>query len=299
MPQLVRYLSDNQGGKIHLQIDPEAICLASLGLYDIIDCFSFESVRIDTFNPFESHADYTINRGRFDFWFDHQPMIDPVLHEWNGKRRFLCLFGRPTAARLGLASWMYDRHRPQTHLHFSSGIQPDDFQQFELDKLLSYDHTLIQSVGRMIQDMPLLCASDEKRTAFRGYDYTDPLTALYQDILVDIVVESHVSGATFFPTEKIARAMWMKKPFLIFASKNFLEYMHQMGFRSFCDFWSEDYDGFEKGDRLSRMLTVIDWISGLDHAQLESMWLDMRYSLDHNYNLLVSKKYQKQLTKID
>lgn len=299
LPQLLRYLSDSQGGKVHLRIDPEAICLRTVGLYDILDCFSFESVSIDTCNPFETHGRYVIDRGRFDFWFDHRPQIQSHLQHWNGRQLFLCLYGRPTAARLGLAGWLYERHRSLTHLHFSAGIHPNDLLQFELDKLLSYDHLLIEPVGRMIPDMPLLCGSNEKRTAFGGYDYTDPLTNLYQDILVDVVVESHVSGNTFFPTEKIARAIWMKKPFVVFASKNFLLYLRQMGFRSFNDFWSEDYDGFEKGDRLSRMLQTLDWIAGLSHAQLETMWYDMRYSLDHNFDLLSKKQYRNCLTKVD
>lgn len=299
LPHLIRYLSDNQGKDIQLCIDPEAICLRSLGLYDILDCFEFRSVRILTSNPFECHDRYQITHGRFDIWFDHKPDISPDLQDYNGKRVFLCLFGRPTAARLAIAGYLRDKYPDISHIHFSTGTQPDDLIHFEMDKLLSYDPFLVEPVGRLIKHMPLLRYTSEKRTAFAGYDYTDPLTSLYRDILVDVVVESHVKGNTFFPTEKIVRSIWMKKPFIVFASQNFLDCMHQMGFRSFADFWSEEYDGFEGKDRLSRILSVLDRLSQMTRADLESLWLDMRYTLDHNFDLLSTGRYKRSLTKID
>lgn len=299
MPGLIRYLSTNQGKSITLQIDPEAVCLRTVGVYDLLDCFRFQSVKILTRNPFESHDLYTIVHGQFDMWFYHQPQISVDLQAWNGKRVFLCLYGRPTAGRLALAAWLGEKCPDISHIHFSTGIEPDDLEQFELDKLLSYDHNMIEPVGKMIGRLPLLMGTSERRTAFHGYDYGDPLTKLYQDILIDVIVESHVKGLTFFPTEKVIRAMWMKKPFVLFASRNFLDYLHQMGFRTFSDFWSEDYDGFEGRDRLVRICKLLDHLAALDKKSLMSMWLDMQYSLEHNFNLLKNKQYLSQVTQID
>ena len=92
--------------------------------------------------------------------------------------------------------------------------------------------------------------------------------------------------------------MLMKKPFVVFGSKDYLAYLRQMGFRTFNDFWNEEYDGFEGRDRLLRIYKLIDDISSRSIMELESMYWDMKYSLDHNYDLLISKKFQRRISKI-
>ena len=92
--------------------------------------------------------------------------------------------------------------------------------------------------------------------------------------------------------------MLLKKPFITFASKDFLAYLRQMGFRTFADFWDEDYDGYEQGDRLRKIYRVIDTISAMSPAQLETMYWDMQYTLDHNYNILMEKKFTRSITQL-
>ena len=92
--------------------------------------------------------------------------------------------------------------------------------------------------------------------------------------------------------------MWLKKPFVIFASNNYLAYLRQMGFRTFADFWSEDYDGYEGRERLVRMLAVIDEISTMTVNQRETMFWDMQYTLQHNRQILSQQSWNNTITKI-
>jgi hypothetical protein len=163
-----------------------------------------------------------------NFWFKKIEQIDPLLHEWNQNKIFYCLFGRPTASRLGLASYMLTKYSDASHIHFSTTPEPDELIQFELDKLLQYRTSSIAEAGSLINKLPLLLSSPRNYTKFDGYVYDDPLTELYRDIFVDILSESHVTGNTFFPTEKTIRPMWLKKPFIVFASKDYLEYLRHM-----------------------------------------------------------------------
>lgn len=296
---LVRWLSNNQHRDITIAIDPEAICLHSLGLYDLLDSFKFGKVEIITANPFEFHERYSIVSIPFYTWMNLRPKIDSNLWQWNQKKIFFCLFGRPTAARLGIASWLRHHHAAQCHLHFSAAINDDAIEQFELDKLLTYDTALVKLAGKMIPDLPLLLGSSQNYTAFAGYDYNDTLTQLYQDIFVDVVVESHVKGRTFFPTEKVVRSMWMKKPFVVFASRDFLDYLHQMGFRSFSDFWPEIYDGYEGKDRMIRIITLLDSLAQKTTDELFEMYMQMQFTLDHNYNLLKFGEFNRSVELIN
>jgi hypothetical protein len=291
---LIAYLAANQHLPIELDINPEAICLSNLGLYDLLDCFAFEQVVIRTWNPFEQHSKYTIQHKGSNFWFRHTAHISPELHSWNLTKRFLCFYHRPTAARLGLAAYLHNKHNNSTVLHFSA----KDSVDFELDKLLQWDRSTAALAASMLPKLPILLGSDAGYTRFNGYVYSDPLTDLYKDIMVDVVAESHVAGNTFFPTEKTVRPMLLKKPFIVFGSRNYLEHMRQMGFRTFSDFWDEDYDGYEGADRLHHIQQLIDSIASRPIDQLESMYWDMQYTLDHNYKLLMTKTYTNKVTPI-
>ena len=82
----------------------------------------------------------------------------------------------------------------------------------------------------------------------------------------------------------------------MFGSCNYLEYMRQMGFRTFSDFWDENYDGYEGADRLHCIQQLIDSIASMPINQLESMYWDMQYTLDHNYKMLMTKTYTNKIT---
>lgn len=296
--EFIEYLATNQCKTINITIFPEAVCLKTLEVYRLLDMFNFEQVNIYTHNPFEKSNKYNIIF-QSNFWFTKQETVDTELHNWNFKKKFFCFYHRPTASRLGLAGYLFANHNESSLLHFSAELDADNRIQFELDKLLSYRTESIQEAGALVNQLPLLLSSSERYTYNQGYYFDDPLTNFYQDILVDVVVESHVTGDTFFPTEKTTRPMWLKKPFILFGTKNYLDYLHQMGFRTFADFWDESYDGFEGPDRFNKILTLLDQLAKKSTDELEHMYLSMTYTLEHNYNLLKNQSYNTQLTHLD
>ena len=296
--EFIEYLATNQNKTINITIFPEAVCLETLGVYKLLDMFNFAQVNIYTYNPFEKNNKYNIVF-QSNYWITKQEIVNTDLHDWNFKKKFFCFYHRPTASRLGLAGYLFTNYRESSLIHFSAELDPDNLIQFELNKLLSYRTESIQESGFLINHLPLLLAPSDRYTYNQGYYFDDPLTNFYQDILVDVVVESHVLGTTFFPTEKTTRPMWLKKPFILFGSKNYLDYLHQMGFRTFADFWDESYDGFEGAERFNRIIKLLDRLAIMSTSELEQMYLDMTYTLDHNYNLLKEQLYSKQLKKLD
>jgi hypothetical protein len=276
-------------------ITPEAVCLKNLGLYDILDCFEFAHVEIWTCNPIEQHDIYKIIKIDFFNWATNIFDIDKNLHSWNQQKIFYCLFGRPTASRLGLCAYLYKNFKSKSHLHFSATTDQDQLVQIELDKLLQYDTDSIESAGALIKNLPLLLSSSNLYTKTDGYNFNDPLTEFYKDIFIDILAESHVAGNTFYPTEKTFRPMWLKKPFIIFASKNYLDYLHQMGFKTFFTYWDESYDAYDEKDRFIKIVSLIDTLANKSMSELAKMYLDMQHILEHNYQLLINQNYNKKI----
>lgn len=298
LSEFIDFLATNQNQHIELSTFPEAVCLETLGVYRILDSFEFSKVSILTCNPFESHQRYEINL-RKNFWFNQQQRIDASLHTWNQSKKFFCFYHRPTAGRLGMAGYLRQHHHSDTLIHFSASLDEDNLNQFELDKLLTFDTASVENAGALIQALPLLLSSPDRYTHCEGYYYDDPLTNFYKDILIDVVVESHVTGKTFFPTEKTLRPMWLKKPFVVFASKDYLLYLRQMGFKTFGDFWDEDYDGYENKDRYNKILALLDQLSKKSHKELADMYHNMQDILQHNYDLLHNQTFTTNLNYID
>ena len=83
---------------------------------------------------------------------------------------------------------------------------------------------------------------------------------------------------------------------IVMGPKNYLEYLRQMGFRTFADFWDEEYDGYADIDRYLKILDLINKVSCKSIEELEHMYWDMQYTLDHNYNLLLTQGYNKKIT---
>ena len=93
--------------------------------------------------------------------------------------------------------------------------------------------------------------------------------------------------------------MWLKKPFIMFASRDYLEYMRQLGFKTFGEFWNEEYDGYEDRDRFERIIKLIDTIASKTHQELTDMYWNMKYVLDHNFELLKTQSYTNRVTLLD
>jgi hypothetical protein len=125
------------------------------------------------------------------------------------------------------------------------------------------------------------------------------LAEFYPDLLIDIVAESFVQGRTFYATEKTVIPMLLKKPFVVMGPKCFLIHLRQMGFRTFYEFWDEDYDGYEPQQKYLMILKLLDTLSKKSIPELEQMYRDMQPILDHNYDLLINKNYTTVIDYVD
>ena len=301
--EFIKFLVDHQGQVIDVEI-PEGVALDSIGIYDLLDLFKFRSVTLRTFNIVQRpHDTYKLDIHPLAYrYFNVSPNTDyGQYHSWSGRCVFGAFYNRPTWSRIGLASYLYARHKNQTMLNFRyDPAIGEDRKIFELDQLFQIDGRALEYFGQLIPHLPLQVEPVDGYTiGVSTSEHTNQLSEFYRDFFVDIVSETFVRGRCFYPTEKTVRPILMKKPFIHMGPKCFLIHLRQMGFRTFHEFWDEDYDGYGMEQRYHRILKLINNISAKSADELQDMYGRMRSILDHNYNLLITKTFTRNITYVE
>jgi hypothetical protein len=298
---LIKFLKENEGRDVNLIVNQESHCLRYTNVYDLVDLFTFKSVTFESLNAIESHDTYNIPDNDWDHWLTtknikfHNFSKD---HSWNYSKIFGCFYGRPSAARLGIASYLYSQHLEKSLIKFKFDSSNEDTRKnFEMTKLFSWDPDRITDVSSMLKTI-----SQSNYNAYNyktgEYDFSNPLSDLYEDIFLDIISEASIMGDSFYPTEKFSRAVLCKKPFIAMAPKSYLKYLKQMGFKTFSYWWNESYDDLAAKDRYFAILKLIDYIASLSESNILDLTNDMKSTLEYNYQLLVDQKFSRDIVKI-
>lgn len=288
---LISFLSSTQGRKIFISTNMEGCCARSVGLYDLLDRFSFSDVVIETANPLEYHDKYKIVINSWHF-FSIEHEIDSMYHVWTGDKTFGAIYARASWHRMGLASHLIENHDSISSVGFlSKTLTEDDRKIQEIQKLWQMHPESVKNFINIEKSLPrkLIDADPYQMTPGSSY-YASQLKKSYTKFLIDVVAETYVSGRCFFPTEKTVRPMLLKKPFLLMGSKHSLHYLRSMGFRTFDAFWSEEYDNYENNIRYTKILESIDRLAVKSKFELLEIYDSMKEILEHNYQILVDRK---------
>lgn len=118
----------------------------------------------------------------------------------------------------------------------------------------------------------------------------DRLKMVYYDVFCDVVTESRFAQPTSNYSEKVYRAMFYKKPFIMVGPPHTLQYMRDSGYQTFRDFWDESYDIMEDHEsRLFAIFKLIDKINAMSIGELKALYDSMLPVLEHNRNVLLEK----------
>jgi hypothetical protein len=295
--EFVRFCINNQGKDIVLTVNNEGHCLTYCGVYDILDMFKFNSVKLLTANVLEKHNRYIINSSAWQCWLTNINDFDfSYDYTWNKKKIFGCFYGRPSAPRLGIASHLAKHYNDKSLIRIKFDFTNQNTRKlFDIQQLFTWDPSIIETIDLLDNQQYFGTQHYEKGK----YKQANILSHQYKNFLIDLVVEPVCQGITFYPTEKIVRPMLCRRPFILMGSKNYLDYLHQLGFYTFNEFWSEEYDGFDGADRYFKIIKLINDLSTKSADELLDLYYEMTYQLEHNYKLLTTQSYTKKITLIN
>jgi hypothetical protein len=293
-------------GHAEIRIDGEGSDCETNGLYKLLDtiCSNLgyrpNSISIHTCNQLEQHPQYRIIK--------HPPLYIPsgqhfaaqnTLPEkrWETLKHFGIFVGRSSWQRLWIAAHVRSNYSNKTVMtyHYDSGV---DYHRTHLGfDELAYQLGLssaVDTVGEFMQQLPI------KNESVDSYPILTPahfgIAKLYPDFFVEIVCETFLSGRSFYPTEKTWRPLICRTPFLMLGPRNFLANLKQLGFRTFSQWWDESYDedaDLDNGRVAIRcILSTVDRLAVMSLSEIESLYIDMQSTLEHNYQTFMTLKEQ-------
>lgn len=104
-----------------------------------------------------------------------------------------------------------------------------------------------------------------------------------------VVNETFFNEDAMFHSEKIFKTILAAHPFVIVGKNNSLKSLHKLGFKTFNNFWSEDYDKeIDHEKRLQKIVETIDYICKLDW---QTIWPDISKIIEYNQAFLLHNRF--------
>lgn len=156
-----------------------------------------------------------------------------------------------------------------------------------------------ETIDRFDSKLPLILDGETDNNQMCS-DENHKSRPYYQNSLVSIVTETNFCDHEVTLTEKSFKPFKEKHPFVLVAGPGALEYLHSLGFKTFNEFWLEDYD--QDGgpvDRMHRIQDVLKYIGSWDQEKILDFRRRVKPILEHNFNLLKSMTVKPVLENIN
>ncbi len=246
------------------------------------------NIEIETDNLLESN-----NKIKVIKFFNHLPFLAYQNYNHKNKKfnkKFMHFVGNYRWPRFLISQWLHQQHNNDSVMtfwftHNYLGQPPKQLLKYLTEKEIT-EHT---------QRLPLRVDTSETKehAGYIDWKHTTPILPFYDTAFLDIVCETWHEGNTFMPTEKIARPLICKNPFIVYGPKNFLLNLKKLGFETFEGFWSEQYDKSEGIERIEQIKNLVNTFAEMPLNEIETLFQKLLPTLEHNrtiYNKLNHNK---------
>lgn len=122
----------------------------------------------------------------------------------------------------------------------------------------------------------------------------------YQNSLISIITETNFYEKEVTLTEKSFKPLREKHPFIIVGAKGAIKAMHELGFKTFDAFWSENYDNIEDPQaRMTEIVRIINQINTWDTTKIMYFKREVKNILEYNYKMLFNTMAELLAENID
>jgi hypothetical protein len=144
--------------------------------------------------------------------------------------------------------------------------------------------------------LPLTLGNEEANN-IPNESYKISLWEESKNCLLDIVTETVFNEQTLHLTEKTFKPIVMQMPFILVGAQYNLEYLRSYGFKTFSDFWSEDYDNESNDTRIESIVDTINGINNLALKEKTQLQKHLAPIVEYNFNWFYSNEFEELLWK--
>ena len=113
--------------------------------------------------------------------------------------------------------------------------------------------------------------------------------------LLNVVTETVYHGRRQHLTEKTFRPIVMQQPFVLVSCQGSLEYLRRYGFKTFGEFWNEDYDDKDDDLRISRIGKLLANLESLSAREKTQLQRHLAPVVEHNFCWFYSQEFESLL----
>ncbi len=125
--------------------------------------------------------------------------------------------------------------------------------------------------------------------ASADYQYQD-----YQHTRLEVVLETMYDDQRWHLTEKILRPIACGQPFLLMSTPGSLAFLRNYGFKTFGEFWDEDYDTIQDPlKRMSKVIDVMQHIANMESHDKHALFDKIQDICLHNKTWFFSKEFHE------
>jgi len=185
----------------------------------------------------------------------------------------------------GLINDSYYTMNDKSNFPAGSGYDDDIWRRTVDGKLVNKLELTEEDIDKIQATLPLKIDEFIEASEMAGlYSAVDPY---YQTSLISVVTETNFENNDIFNTEKIFKPMVHRHPFILVGPYKTLEYLKDMGYKTFSDFWDESYDDIEDPfERLLKIVEICKDIESWDDIKKKQFFYKSMIITNHNYALL-------------
>jgi hypothetical protein len=111
----------------------------------------------------------------------------------------------------------------------------------------------------------------------------------YSQTFLSLIPETGFSNHSVFFSEKIWKSIRIGHPFIVIGNPGMLQELHNLGFKTFNDYWDESYDNVSNlEERVNKITSILVKLSKLSTLELHGLRADMKETIEFNQNLINS-----------
>ena len=178
----------------------------------------------------------------------------------------------------------YDQYRPQRKSLYKALLLMNREKKHRTQLIKKLGTQLDQCVWSYIEQGKQLNHADTPPPNIHWHRYlnADWFDQCCMSIVTESLAEPPVDRVPFV-TEKTWKSVAMQHPFVVLGEPGTLQHLHSLGFETFENLWSEDYDTTQSTDR--RIVQIVENVVQYDMAPLGQLTLQkIKYNRNHFFN---------------